>query len=83
METIVDHSTLIAALGGNAEVARAGEWLAVTVGYWKSQNRIPPEYWPRIIEIAADKGLPSIDSDWLMTRWPARKNAASAEVQAA
>lgn len=48
----------------------------MTVGQWKGQNRIPPEHWPKIIEMAAEKGVPGIASSWLMNRWPARKNAA-------
>lgn len=81
MNAIADHRSLIDALGGNAEVARSGSWLAVTVGQWKQQNRIPPEYWPKIIEIAAEKEVAGINSTWLMNCWPARKNARSTELQ--
>lgn len=79
METVADHKTLIDRLGGNAVVARRGEWLAVTVGQWKVQNRIPPEQWPKIIEMAGEDGLEGIDSDWLMRNWAARKNAAGTD----
>lgn len=53
--------------------------MPVTVGQWKQQNRIPPEYWPRIIEMASDKSVPGIDSEWLMQAWPPRKNRAGTE----
>lgn len=29
----------------------------VTVRQWKNRESIPPEYWPTIIERAADKGV--------------------------
>lgn len=85
MNTIADHRSLIDRLGGNAEVARLGPWPANNVGFWKSQNRIPVEYWPRIIEISEIKEVAGISSDWLRDHWPARKNAvpASADTTAA
>lgn len=72
METIADHKSLIDALGGNAEVARAGQWPAVRVGQWKTQNRIPVEYWPQIITIAESRNVAGIDNDWLVARWRPR-----------
>jgi hypothetical protein len=72
METIADHKSLIDALGGNAEVARAGQWPAVRVGQWKAQNRIPVEYWPQIIAIAENRQVAGIDNDWLVARWRPR-----------
>lgn len=82
MTTIADHKSLIDMLGGNTEVSKFGDWLAVTVGQWKQQNRIPPEYWPRIIELAAEKGVDGVTSDWLMENWPPRKNRAGNDAQA-
>lgn len=85
MFTIADHKALIDVLGGNLEVSRFGQWLPVTVGQWKQQNRIPVEYWPRIIELAAEKGVDGVNSTWLMKTWPPRKKrgAAMAEANAA
>lgn len=67
MEPIVDHRTLIDALGGNKALADAIDGCtAVRVGQWKITNRIPVEYWPAVIAIASGKGFEAIDSDWLM-----------------
>lgn len=77
MEPIADHKSLIDALGGNAEVARLGAWPPVRVGQWKNQNRIPVDYWPKIIEIAAEKSVPGINSTWLMTAWRQREVVAT------
>jgi hypothetical protein len=48
---------IYAAWDGNAEAMAAdiGE-LGVTVRQWRNRNNIPPQYWPKIIEAAADKG---------------------------
>lgn len=41
----------------NAEAMAAdiGE-LGVTVRQWRNRRNIPPQYWPKIIEVAAGKG---------------------------
>lgn len=52
--------------------------LPVTVRAWPIRNRIPPEYWPGIIEIAAARAL-DIDADWLMRTTPARKRPEAIE----
>lgn len=80
MEHIIDHSSLIAALGGGAEVSRAltakgQEVLDVSVRAWNSRNRIPAEYWEAIIDIATDRKI-DISADWLMRKTPARKRPA-------
>lgn len=73
METIADHKSLIDALGGNTLVA-AGipDCTPVRVGQWKLGNRIPPEYWPDVIQIAGAKGLDFVTSDWLMNTFRPR-----------
>lgn len=76
MANFTDHCSLIAALGGAAEVAAAEEVatdLPVNVRAWSARNRIPPEYWPGVIDLAARKGLPAVTSDWLMRTTPARR----------
>lgn len=87
MEPITDHRSLIDALGGNKAVSDEIEGcLPVRVGQWKIGNRIPPEYWPDIIRIASEKGLSSIDSDWLMNTFKPRampSSEASSESAAA
>jgi hypothetical protein len=49
---------IYAAWEGNAEAMAAdiGE-LGVTVRQWRNRNSIPPQYWPKIIEAAAGKGV--------------------------
>lgn len=85
MEPINDHAALIDALGGNTVVA---DFLAsredidnctpVRVGQWKIGGRIPVEYWPGIIEMASEKQVEGINSDWLMsTNRPRQRNSAS------
>jgi hypothetical protein len=83
-----DHAELIQALGGGAIVAtglsdHSGETvLPVTVRAWLPRNRIPPEYWPGIIELAAAKGI-AISADWLMRTTPARKRPEPEAAEAA
>jgi hypothetical protein len=88
-DEILDHAGLIAALGGAARVAEAPsvETMPVTARAWTARNRIPPEYWPGIIEFAATVNVP-VTADWLMRTTPARagraaSSAASAEAAAA
>lgn len=83
MEAIIDHSSLIEALGGNKAVSDEIEGcLPVRVGQWKLGNRIPPEYWSDIIRIAEARGVPEINSDWLMNRLRPRKMPTPAETEA-
>jgi hypothetical protein len=72
-DEILDHAGLIAALGGAARVAEAPsvETMPVTARAWTARNRIPPEYWPGIIEFAATLNVP-VTADWLMRTTPAR-----------
>ena len=73
MEPITDHRSLIDALGGNKALAdEIPDCTPVRVGQWKIGNRIPVEYWPRVIEVAEARGLPGIDSEWLMTTFRPR-----------
>lgn len=61
--TAPNFKRLYEAWGGNAEdmaadIAQQG----VTVRQWRNRGNIPPEYWPKIIEKAAARGvLLSID----------------------
>lgn len=46
------------AWSGNAEAMAADiEELGVTVRQWRNRGKIPPEYWPKIIDAAARKGV--------------------------
>ncbi len=56
-------------------VAGALSQLPVTIRAWKMRSRIPPEHWPSIIQLAADKAV-EVDADWLMRTTPPRKVAA-------
>lgn len=83
MSKIADHASLIAALGGAAEVAGsdAVDTLAVTVRAWAARNRIPPEHWPGVISLAATKRV-TINAEWLMSTTPPRRRAAEEQVAA-
>jgi hypothetical protein len=76
MKTIDCHRDLIDQLGGNKVVADAIPCPPVRVGQWKIANRIPPEYWPRLIDMAAEKGFPDITAEWMMLKTPPREVAA-------
>ena len=52
MQTTAD---IIAALGGPTEVAEALGRPVGTVTAWPHRGRIPPKYWPELIEIARQK----------------------------
>lgn len=75
MNAIVDHRSLIDALGGNTVVAGIYPCPPVRVGQWKLSNRVPPEYWPKLIDLAAEKQVAGIDAEWLMRNTPPRENA--------
>lgn len=82
MKPIIDHRELINALGGNKAVSDeldsredCPSCTPVKVGQWKIGNRIPVEYWPGIIAVAAERGLTEISSDWLMNTVRPRLNA--------
>jgi len=72
MHSFTDHASLLAVLGGGAEVASGINALPVTVRAWSARNRIPPEYWPDIIRLSETKGHP-VTAEWLMHSTPARK----------
>lgn len=72
MNIFLDHNALIEALGGGAAVAAGIEELPVTVRAWKPRNKIPAEYWPRLIAFAESKGF-EVSADWLMSTTPARR----------
>lgn len=89
MESITDHASLIAALGGGAEVAAGLDdvgseirALPVNVRAWAARNRIPPEYWPGIIAFAKAKDR-TVTAEWLMNTTPARKKHEGQEPAAA
>lgn len=43
--------------GGNAEAMAADiDEKAVTVRQWRNRGSIPPRYWPKIIDRAAERG---------------------------
>lgn len=77
--SVEDHAALINALGGNSVVAKTLGCKPVTVGAWKRARRIPPEYWPAIIEMAQASGLQHINPDWLLEAWQPRQGASEAE----
>lgn len=67
MKSIVDHRSLIDALGGNKVLAgKLKDCTPSRVGQWKIGNRIPPEYWPEIITLAEEAELPDVNADWLV-----------------
>lgn len=70
-DTIVDHATLITALGGAARLASPLDTLPVTVRAWAARKRIPAEYWPSVIEFASSVNI-SVTADWLMRTTPPR-----------
>lgn len=78
MTYVSDHNDLIEQLGGGAVVAAGIRELPVTVRAWKPRNKIPPEYWPKVIEFAEAKGL-TISPEWLMNTTPARRRATPSE----
>lgn len=66
MEPITDHRSLIDALGGGAALARKlGNCSPGAVRQWKIENRVPPKYWHKVVEIAAAEGVEGIDFRWL------------------
>jgi hypothetical protein len=83
LDEISDHSGLITHLGGAASIAGAPsvKTHAVNVRAWSARNRIPPEYWPGIIEFAETLGA-TVTADWLMRTTPARANRVAEGVAA-
>ncbi|WP_336801456.1 carph-isopro domain-containing protein [Kaistia sp. MMO-174] len=57
---------LIDAFGGNTKFASVIGKNASTASEMKRRESIPIDYWPAIIEAAADKGIPGVDADRLM-----------------
>lgn len=84
IDELTDHAALIAELGGAAQVANseAVATLAVNARAWAARNRIPPEYWPGIIELAASLGV-QVTADWLMRTTPARAGRTSRQAAGA
>lgn len=77
MESLTDHASLIAALGGGAKIGEGLRDLPdppkdVTVRAWAARNKIPPEYWPAMIRIAAEAGI-EVTAEWLMKTTPPRR----------
>lgn len=70
---------IIDALGISTLQRAFGHENASTVSSWKIRGSIPVEYWPRIIEVAAeakrdDPSKPDIDYAALVTACAARKS---------
>jgi hypothetical protein len=63
---VFSHNELLDALGGNLAIATTNGWKPSAVGAWRPRNRIPPDYWPEIICMAASKNLTFVSADWLM-----------------
>lgn len=83
MKPITDHRSLIDALGGGAALASKLEGCtAGRVRQWKIGNRIPVEYWPEIIMLAAEADFEGITSDWLMVSIRPREMPTSQEAAA-
>lgn len=70
MAKLTDHRALIAALDGPPKVASALGIESINVRQWRSRNRIPPEHWAKLIEIA---DRPDVDAAWFLATMPERK----------
>jgi hypothetical protein len=57
METFAD---IIDTLGGSAAVARGIGLLPGTVRQMRRRGRIPPEYWPSLVDFAASRGVVNV-----------------------
>jgi hypothetical protein len=56
---------MINALGGYRDLARRLAMNPVVVWRWQERG-IPSRHWPRLIELAAEGGVPGITADTLM-----------------
>lgn len=79
MDDISDHNALIELLGGGEAVASGIGESGGTVRAMKGRNKIPTEYWERLIAFAETKGI-AITADWLMRTTPTRRRTAENEV---
>jgi len=70
MDTLQDHNALITELGGPPAVATQLGIESINVRQWRSRNRIPPEHWPALIDMA---GRPDVDAEWFLATMPLRK----------
>lgn len=70
MENLPDHNALIAELGGPPAVAEHLGIESINVRQWRSRNRIPPEHWAKLIEVAARK---DVNARWFLDTMPERK----------
>jgi len=70
MQPLNDHNALIAKLGGPPKVAEFLGIESINVRQWRSRNRIPPEHWSPLIDLAARD---DVDADWFLRTMPERK----------
>lgn len=78
-----DHTSLIDALGGMTKVGKTiADCTPGRVSQWKMNNRIPPEAWDGIVEMAQAEGVGGVTIEWLHSTLPARKKPASSTSKA-
>lgn len=70
MPYLTDHRALIHELGGPPKVATGLGIESINVRQWRMRNRIPPEHWARLIEMA---DRPDVDAAWFLATMPDRK----------
>lgn len=80
MQTLSDHNALIAELGGPPTVAEQLGIESINVRQWRSRNRIPPEHWAKLIEVAGRK---DVNARWFLDTMPERKPPTRPEQEAA
>ncbi len=85
----MNHAELIERLGGGRKLHRAIERrtdvrcpVETAVYHWKAKASIPSEYWPAIIAIAGDAGVP-VTMEGLAKGSPQRKRAERGQGRAA
>lgn len=76
----MDVSAISDALGGVTAAARLFGVPLGTMSAWKTRGAIPPEHWPRLLDLAAQHGIRGLTFEGL-TRDFARKRAAKAPVR--
>ena len=70
MEILADHRALIAKLGGPPNIAAKLGIESINVRQWRSRNRVPPEHWSALIDMA---DRPDVDARWFLDTMPERK----------
>jgi hypothetical protein len=59
-------SDFIEVLGGSTTVASLLGLPGTTVASWKGRKSIPVEHWPKLLEIARDRGIEGGDYEMLV-----------------